>query len=184
LEIREMTSGEEPIVLALVMRGFDELVRPDFTEEGAAEFTRTALSFIVDHPPGHRVTVAERDGRIVGMIDVRDASRICLFFIEPSERRRGLGRALLDAAQGDSASPPPTVNSSPWAVPVYQRLGFTATGPPIEHKGMRAIPMARQGQRDGAPNKRIEQARSRVVAHMSRCARNSCAPRQAAVEVA
>jgi predicted GNAT family N-acyltransferase len=144
-----MAPGEEREVLALVMRGFDELVRPDFSDEGAAEFARAAQSFVVERQDGHRITVAERGGRIVGMIDVRDSSHVCLFFVESAERGRGTGRALLDSAMQQclAAQPGPwtiTVNSSPWAVPVYERLGFLATSSEIEHNGMRAVPMTKQ----------------------------------------
>jgi GNAT superfamily N-acetyltransferase len=148
VQYRDMVAGEEHEVLALVMRGFDELVRPDFSDEGVAEFTRAARSFVVERPPGHLIFVAERDGRIVGMVDVRDSSHVSLFFVEQSERGRGVGRALLDFAIERSGSAKPiasaiTVNSSPWAVPVYQRLGFLATGPESETNGIHCVPMVR-----------------------------------------
>jgi len=138
-----MASGEERAVLDLVMRGFDELVRPDFSDEGVSEFTRAATAFVLERPAGHHITVAEGDGKLVGMIDVRDGSHICLFFVDADSRGCGIGRELLgSAAQAGSATL--TVNSSPWAVPVYERLGFAATGPEIERNGIRAVPMVRR----------------------------------------
>jgi GNAT superfamily N-acetyltransferase len=147
MQIRDMAAGEESAVLALVMRGFDEFVRPDFTDEGAAEFTAAARSFVLDHPTDHRITVAERDGCLLGMIDVRDGSHICLFFVDRDSRGCGVGRAVLAAAERSSEAGTPsriTVNSSLWAVPVYEHLGFAVTGPTIEHKGIRAVPMAKE----------------------------------------
>lgn len=114
MEYRDMAQGEEREVLGLVMRGFEELVRPEFSDEGATEFERAASSFVIDHPAGHRITVAERDGAIVGMIEVRDASHICLLFVDADARCGGVGRELLDSAV-DVESPATTVNSSPWA---------------------------------------------------------------------
>ncbi len=143
MEYRDMAPGEEQAVLDLVMRGFDELVRPDFSEAGAAEFQRAASSFVIDHPDGHHITVAEHDGVIVGMIDVRDASHICLLFVDADARGSGVGRELVDFAVGGE-SQMITVNSSPWAVPVYERLGFAASGPEVEHNGIRAFPMVRR----------------------------------------
>jgi GNAT superfamily N-acetyltransferase len=144
---RAMDADEAEAVLALVMRGFDELVRPDFSDDGVVEFAKAARTFVVDRPAGHRVSVAERDGLIVGMIDMRDRSHICLFFVEREQRGCGVGRALLASALAHAGDEAPaaavTVNSSPWAVPVYERLGFLATGPQVERNGIRAIPMAK-----------------------------------------
>jgi GNAT superfamily N-acetyltransferase len=92
--------GEEQEVLSLVMRGFDELVHPDFSDEGIAEFIRSARSFVLERPDGHRITVAEHDERVAGMIDVRDSSHVALFFVEAGERGQGIGRALLATAMG------------------------------------------------------------------------------------
>lgn len=147
IRCREMAPGDEPAVLGLVMRSFDEFVRPDFTEEGVAEFIRAATSIVMDRAEGHRVTVAERDGRIVGMVSVRDGSHVSLFFVEPGEGGRGIGRVLLGSAIGAASEhggplAAVTVNSSPWAVPVYERLGFAATGPEVESDGIRCVPMA------------------------------------------
>jgi GNAT superfamily N-acetyltransferase len=147
ITIRDAAPGEEEQVLDLVMRSFDQSVRPDFSDEGVAEFSRAARSLVMEHPAGHLITVAERDGSLLGMIDVRDLSHISLFFVEPSEQGHGVGRALLKAAieqsiRGGISPLALTANSSPWAVTVYERLGFVPTGPLIEHNGMRAVPMA------------------------------------------
>jgi GNAT superfamily N-acetyltransferase len=149
LKIREMVSGEEARVFALVMCGFDEVVRPDFSAEGVAEFNRAARSFIFERPAGHCLRVAERGGRIVGMLDVRDHSHVCLFFVERDVRGTGVGRALLQAAiegasQTGERRSTITVNSSTWAVKVYERLGFDATGPVSEQNGIRFVPMSRR----------------------------------------
>ena len=149
LTIRDMASGEEPLVFELVMRGFDEVVRADCTEEGVAEFSRAVHSFIVERQPGHHVTVAERDGRPLGMIDIRDGWHVSLFFVESGDRGRGVGRALLETAlrrpaSGAAGPAEIAVNSSLWAVPIYERLGFTATGPVSEVKGIRFVPMVKR----------------------------------------
>lgn len=140
---RDMNVGEEQAVLDVVMRGFDELVRPDFCDEGIAEFTTSVRGFVLDHPDGHHITVAEENGQLAGMVDVRDSSHISLFFVDESYRGRGVGRELLDYAFREYAGVV-TVNSSPWAVPVYKRLGFKTTDHEFERNGIRATPMAKR----------------------------------------
>ncbi len=144
-----MAPGEGAAVLALVMAGFDEFVRPDFSDEGVAEFERSARSFVLDRPEGHSLIVAEEGNRLVGMLDVRDGSHIALFFVDADRHGRGIGRSLLGHAIERCCVVDPdvrtvTVNSSPWAVPVYERLGFVAVGPESEHKGIRFVPMVKR----------------------------------------
>jgi GNAT superfamily N-acetyltransferase len=138
-----MRAGEEHSVLDIVLRGFNEFVRPDFTEQGVAEFMRAVNEFVVEHLDGHHVTIAEENGRLVGMIDVRDGTHVSLFFVEPSVRGRGVGRALMTHAF-DGYNGPVTVNSSRWAVPAYERLGFEVTGPEAEFLGIRSVPMVKR----------------------------------------
>ena len=146
---RDMADGEEAAVLAIVMAGFDEFVRPDLSFEGVAEFERSARAFVLDRPPGHRLWVAEMGNELVGMLDMRDGSHIALFFVEPGHTRRGVGGRLLEHAidkcrEVDAHLPAVTVNSSPWAVPVYRRLGFEAMDDEREHSGIRFVPMVRR----------------------------------------
>lgn len=143
MNCRDMMPGEEQAVLDVVMRGFDVYVRRDFSALGVAEFTVSVRSFILERPDGHHIMVAEESGQIIGMIDVRDNTHVSLFFVEPAYHGQGIGRALMDFAFGDYLGRV-TVNSSPWAVPIYERLGFFATGPGMERNGVRAVPMVRQ----------------------------------------
>ena len=141
-----MRRGEEPEALALVMRGFDRFARPDFSEEGVAEFTQSAHSFVMGQSPGHIVSVAEGDGRLVGVIDVRDASHIACSSWSPRSWAAEASVAA-DAAAGPFRAWPwasLTGYSSPWAVPVYQALAFQKIGEECEQHGVRCVPMERR----------------------------------------
>jgi GNAT superfamily N-acetyltransferase len=145
---REMAAGEEQLVLDLAMRVFDQAVRPDFSAQGAAEFAASARRFLIDDSAGHVVFVAESDGELVGMIDVRDHSHVCLFFVEAGHRGTGVGSALLAEAvsrvlAGDPVGELLTVNSAPGAVGAYGRFGFEATAPEREHNGIRYVSMSK-----------------------------------------
>jgi GNAT superfamily N-acetyltransferase len=71
--------------------------------------------------------VARGGDRPVGLIDVRSGFHICLFFVDLDAQGQGIGRALFDAAVercglGERAFF--EVNSSLFAVPIYEKLGF------------------------------------------------------------
>jgi ribosomal protein S18 acetylase RimI-like enzyme len=141
-----MVDGEERDVLELVMRAFDADVRPDFSQRGVEEFVRSARSFVLDPPAGHEILVAEVDGELAGMLDLRDCSHVSLFFVDAAYRGRGVGRALVDRAVGrgcacDSAVRALTANSSPGAVGAYEALGFARTGDERTVDGIRSVPM-------------------------------------------
>lgn len=143
-----MRDDEREATLELVMRAFDEAVRPGYTDEGAEEFARSARSFLLESLANHVTHVAEASGQIVGMVDMRDGSHICLFFVDSSRRAQGVGRALLDAAIASACATTPglraiTVNAAPSAVAAYQRLGFVAVESEQERHGIRYVPMSK-----------------------------------------
>ncbi|MDD5263771.1 MAG: GNAT family N-acetyltransferase [Candidatus Bipolaricaulis sp.] len=146
---RMMRREDRESVFALVERGFDQFVRADFAEEGVAAFLRAARRMVFEQPPEHFVMVAARDGDIIGMIDMRHHSHICLFFVEPSCIGQGIGRGLLDRAIGECRKHKAglrriDVNSSLWAKPVYHSLGFRQAKPEQVVNGIRFVDMVKE----------------------------------------
>ena len=81
-------------------------------------------------------------------LGTRDGHHVTLFFVLPAFQDRGIGRRLFDSAvervrRTTSGATKLEVHSSPVAVPVYQALGFSVTGPETVGDGIRYIPMAR-----------------------------------------
>ncbi len=145
---RPMRDGEAVEVFNLVKAGFDEYVRPDMTEEGAKEFFRAAHQMIYDRSAEHVILVAQSTAGLVGMIDVRAHNHICLFFTAKAHQRKGVGRRLLELAIKECFSRSPEgsnidVHSSPYAVPIYEKLGFVAFKPEQLVNGIRFVPMSR-----------------------------------------
>ena len=66
---------------------------------------------------------------------------IALFFVAEERLGQGIGKALFQHVLSHCPGPLLTVHSSPYAVPVYQRLGFTADGPERQEDGIRYTPM-------------------------------------------
>lgn len=72
---------------------------------------------------------ALHNDKITGIlaVDVK-LNHICLFFVDKNLQNTGIGTALFKRFLNESMPKPVTVNSSPFAVKVYEKLGFTATG--------------------------------------------------------
>lgn len=86
------------------------------------------------------------DGRLAGVVAVRDLSHLYHLFVATEFRKRGIARTLWNhakhAAMLAGSTRIFTVNSTPNAVPVYERFGFRATGPRVEANGIAFVPMA------------------------------------------
>ncbi len=126
-------------------------VAPFFTLQpdgaGAEDFLKTispdaVASYLVD--PHFVYLKAVENGTLAGVVAVRDSSHLYHLFVDASFQRRGLSRLLWDHARPAVGEANPgyfTVNSTPYAQPVYARFGFVATGPRVETKGIAFVPM-------------------------------------------
>lgn len=149
ISYRLIKSGEEKDAFSIVDRGFDSFIRKDFTAEGADEFFRAIQYMIFNKPPNHFTMIALSESEIVGVIVVKEYDHVSVFFVEPSLMGQGIGRGLLENSlticrQNKADLKEIDVNSSPWAVPVYQKLGFKSDGPEQEVNGIRFTRMVKQ----------------------------------------
>jgi ribosomal protein S18 acetylase RimI-like enzyme len=155
---RPMARRELPAVAAMVRQVFDRFVAPAYTTAGRRSFLAYARPVRIGDrlEQDHRVLIAEEQGRLAGMIEVRGAGHVSMLFVDGDCQRRGVGRALLRAAfapppvgaRRGAGRPPPaadliTVNAAPNSIAAYERLGFRPTGPEKTVKGLRFLPMAR-----------------------------------------
>ena len=77
-----------------------------------------------------------------GVIAVDEQGRhICCFFVKAQYHRQGIGRTLWEHVMERYDSQAFTVNSSPYAVGVYHRLGFEDTDSQQLTDGMIYTPM-------------------------------------------
>ncbi|MPN64058.1 hypothetical protein SDC9_211829 [bioreactor metagenome] len=83
--------------------------------------------------------------KVVGVIAARPPCHIALLFVDKAYHRQGIARCLFntlkDHFEADSQHAEITVNSSPYAVEVYHRLGFVDTDTEQIVNGLRFIPM-------------------------------------------
>lgn len=101
-----------------------------------------------------RFLVLERDGRIVGLVAVRDAKHLFHLFVAQEMQGRGWARKLWDAARtaAIAAGNPGafTVNASLNAVPLYEHFGFVADGEIRRVNGIAYRPMRLDQRTDAA----------------------------------
>lgn len=140
MKIHELKPEELDAALDLVWNVFLQYEAPDYSAEGIREFRRS-----IDDPAflaALRTYGAFQEERFVGVIATRNSgAHIALFFVDGAYQRQGIGRALFERACKDNPGKTMTVNSSPYAVPVYHRLGFTDTDAEQVTNGLRYTPM-------------------------------------------
>ena len=145
--IRKIEPGEEQQVCNLVKRVFYEFVAPLYEVDGVEEF----LSYIDPDRMvyrlinNHFVLIAEKDGKLLGAIEIRNYKHISLLFVVGNAQRQGIAKRLLDEALEICKSKidlsEMTVNSSPNTVEAYSKLGFKIDEQEQLKNGIRFIPM-------------------------------------------
>ena len=95
---------------------------------------------------GDVILMAELDGELVGMADLREHKHLALFFVKTGLHGKGIGKRLLEQVIGECRKDNPdiealTVNSSLGAQPVYRKLGFVQTDEEQLKNGIRFVPM-------------------------------------------
>ncbi len=84
--------------------------------------------------------------RLVGVAAVRDNTHLLHLFVDAAFQGQGAGRELWRHAKAAAMAAGNqtgfTVNSTPYAVPVYQTFGFHATGERMVMHGVAFVPMA------------------------------------------
>jgi GNAT superfamily N-acetyltransferase len=148
LELSLLNPAEADMAMAVVKESFDACVAPDYAQEGRDLFVQVVTAGYLCSLPNRQgfTLVAKLDGRMVGMCAFRDGHHVTLFFVLPECQGRGIGRRLFDTAVERVRRNVPgasklEVHSSLVAVPVYQALGFSVTGPEKVEGGIRYVPM-------------------------------------------
>ena len=131
--------------LALIRDVFNEYEAPDYSDEGIQEFMRFIEPVAISEKlTGNELQMwkCEDNGRIIGVLAARPG-HVCLLFVHGQYHRRGIARCLLDKMIEHYDPSEITVNSSPYAVEAYRRLGFVDTDIEKTVNGMRFTAMKR-----------------------------------------
>ena len=145
--IRRVRTGELTSAMEMVWRVFAEFEAPEYSAEGIEEFRRFIRldNLLEKMRSGSMILWGWYDGNAVaGLIAITVTGHINLLFVDQAYHRRGIARALHETAaeyfraRGVSEV---TVNSSPYAVEIYRRLGFAPASGEQTLNGIRFTPM-------------------------------------------
>ena len=137
--VRRLAPEEVPAALELCWQVFLEFEAPEYSPEGVAAF-RASLD---DKERVRKLNFyGAFDGeKLVGVLGMRAPQHSGGFFVDAVYHCRGIGRRLFEAMRQDYEVQAFTVNSSPYAVEVYRRLGFVPTDTEQLTDGLRYTPM-------------------------------------------
>lgn len=134
------TKMELAAAVRLIWETFLQFEAPDYSDDGVKSFRDfienedivASLEFWGDYENGElRGVIATNENR----------KHICCFFVKSRYHRQGIGKELWEYVLHHSDHPIYTVNSSPYAVPVYHKLGFIDMDREQLADGMRFTPM-------------------------------------------
>ncbi|MEK6223312.1 MAG: GNAT family N-acetyltransferase [Thermodesulfobacteriales bacterium] len=129
--VRKIRAGEEIEVCNLVARSFNEFIAPEFSEEGIEEFYKYSnpREFLKRAESGYFSMVSETDGKLAGVIEFKGNKHISMLYVDKAFHKKGVAKGLIRMALEEVTSSRGnrdniTVNSSRYAVPFYEKLGF------------------------------------------------------------
>jgi GNAT superfamily N-acetyltransferase len=147
-EIVKLHQSQIKSALELVLEVFSEFEAPDYSQEGIKTFKEfIQLDSILKKIEAGELCFWEccKEDQIVGVIATKGLNHICLLFVKKEFHRQGIARRLfrkvLDVCLASEVVKKITVNSSPYALEAYRRLGFQAINGEQSIDGLRFIPM-------------------------------------------
>lgn len=141
MPVKKIEKSERARALGLVFAVFMQYEAPDYSKEGVETFQSSVINN-QDYLNDICMYGAYEDCNMVGIIATRNSgNHIALFFVDGKYQKKGIGRNLFNLVVENSTKNIITVNSSPYAVEVYHRLGFTDSSTEQVKDGMRYTPM-------------------------------------------
>lgn len=146
--LRIYRPGDASGICRVALACFEDSIRPCYEPDGCQAFLAYILpeAIAARQSDGCSAIVAEWEGEVIGVLELRDFSHISMFFVDPEFQCSGIGRRLLTRAVTLSSKARPelaelTVFAAPRAVEAYGHLGFSVDGPEQLESGVRFTPM-------------------------------------------
>ncbi|MFS0777822.1 GNAT family N-acetyltransferase [Neobacillus sp. 3P2-tot-E-2] len=149
MEIIKLNKNHIENALDLVWTVFLEFEAPDYSPQGIEEFKKfISIDSMIKQFEKEEITFwgCIINNVLTGVIATRGSNHICLLFVNKDYHRQGIGKRLfhtvLEECKRNSNCNNITVNSSPYAVEVYHRLGFVNLDQEQTVNGLRFTPMS------------------------------------------
>lgn len=146
--IRPLFTSEWEEAMRLAWDTFVLYEAPEYSREGINNFKNFVNDPILKtlFIDGKYRTLAAFDRDfMVGILGVRNETHISLLFVDSDYHRRGIGRRLLKEmfklVKAEYSKNEMTVNSSPYGVGFYHKIGFVDTDTEQLTDGIRYTPM-------------------------------------------
>ena len=140
IEIRQLLNKEKDEALLFVKKVYIESKDESYSEKGIETFCN-----FVDNKEitkSFKVYGAFENDILKGLIATDSQKRhICLFFVDKVSQGKGIGKKLMSIIIDDNENSFITVNSSRYAVPIYEKIGFVKTEEEKEQDGLKFTPM-------------------------------------------
>lgn len=149
LRYQPFEKGQEKLVSEMVWEVFLEFEAPDYSDAGIETFKAFIAPEKLAHEiesNGYKIYCCYEGDTLAGVIALRNITHISLLFVRSSHHKRGIAKQLLKLAAEEitekySGVNELTVNSSPYAVEIYKRLGFVPADDMQERDGLIFMPM-------------------------------------------
>ena len=151
MQIRKLEKKDLAGVSSLCMKAFMDSVAPSLSNEGFETFQGIASvdGFSNRMKEDNTILVYEENGKVKGVIELKEGRHVAMLFVVPDFQERGVGRALVSAITPYTRAETITVSASLNSIPAYSRYGFICAGDPDEKSGLKYQPMELELNKQG-----------------------------------
>ncbi|RRD26602.1 GNAT family N-acetyltransferase [Fusobacterium canifelinum] len=140
IEIKQLVNNEKDKAVLFAKKVYIECKDESYSEQGIETFCN-----FVDNKEitkSFKVYGAFEDNVLKGFIATDSQKKhICLFFVDKISQGKGIGKKLMSTVIDDNENSFITVNSSRYAIPIYEKIGFIKTEEEKEQDGLKFTPM-------------------------------------------
>jgi len=140
IEIRQLLNNKKDEALLFAKKVYIESKDESYSKQGIETFCNFVNNKEITK--SFKVYGAFEDNVLKGLIATDSQKRhICLFFVDKVSQGKGIGKELMRVVVNNNENSYITVNSSRYAVPIYEKLGFIKMEEEKERDGLKFTPM-------------------------------------------